>query len=679
MHRLARHSALLLLTTRLFAQTPTIRVDTREVDVDVTVVDAKGAPVLDLTRDDFTILDDGKPRAIESYSVVRDFPPISALPSTSPLHLPVSVPAGPVTPAEGASHSTAILLDQVNAFFEDAASARGKVLSLMAKLPPDERVAIYVIARRQDLVLLHDYTTDHELLRKTLAEWTPVGMNPEQLSTFPYTQDAARNYYVPGLPPPIVPPQSATSSPPGGAAPAFDPSSELDLMWRQNSEQARTSFQKLAEQLAQVPGRKTLFWITQTFPATYMTGINKFGWDKTITALNRANVAVNVVDTRGLLTCPPAACAVNDPTRGTFTTMRQVAERTGGKAWIGRNDMDDAILEGIVASRAVYSLRFTLRDAERDNRFHSIKVKVARPGVDLFYRQGYSSETSGASAPSTDLVAGKIEGKDLEVRVAASSTVPLDAAVQLPWFYAGTNRATVHLALEMTPTGMTFEKSLSGLRGRFQIVGIAVRPDGREAARFAEAIDIDVEDQQHADAFIRTPWRYRHDFQLAAGMYTLNLSVGLGQAAPTTKSIPMTIASWKPSDAAISAIAFSAETSGVTGTRNALVAGGKQFLVSPSARFHASDRVYFYAEIYAPSPETVSLQVRVLDRETAAVKSNTGPVSVANYVVPGSTSIPFATALPISQLARGAYTLELTASQAASPETQVRAANFDIF
>ncbi len=48
-------------------QTPTIRVETRLVNVTVNVVDAKGAPVAGLGREDFQIVEDGKPQKIAVF------------------------------------------------------------------------------------------------------------------------------------------------------------------------------------------------------------------------------------------------------------------------------------------------------------------------------------------------------------------------------------------------------------------------------------------------------------------------------------------------------------------------------------------------------------------------------------------------------------------------------------
>jgi VWFA-related protein len=56
------------------AQTPVIQVDVREVLVSATVSTRAGAPVQNLRREDFTILDQGQPREIHSFWRETDLP-----------------------------------------------------------------------------------------------------------------------------------------------------------------------------------------------------------------------------------------------------------------------------------------------------------------------------------------------------------------------------------------------------------------------------------------------------------------------------------------------------------------------------------------------------------------------------------------------------------------------------
>ena len=53
------------------AQTPSIQVDVREVLVSASVSTRDGAPVQDLRREDFTLLDQGQPREIHSLPISR--------------------------------------------------------------------------------------------------------------------------------------------------------------------------------------------------------------------------------------------------------------------------------------------------------------------------------------------------------------------------------------------------------------------------------------------------------------------------------------------------------------------------------------------------------------------------------------------------------------------------------
>src|SRR5437879_7256931 len=62
---------------------PVVRVTTRLVQVSVIVQDKKGEPVTDLTRDDFTLLDQGQPQIVRTFAV------------KSLLQLPAPQPAPP--------------------------------------------------------------------------------------------------------------------------------------------------------------------------------------------------------------------------------------------------------------------------------------------------------------------------------------------------------------------------------------------------------------------------------------------------------------------------------------------------------------------------------------------------------------------------------------------------------
>jgi VWFA-related protein len=455
--------------------------ETRMVQIDVVVTDSHHKPVADLSKQDFTVTDNGKPRAIDIFSLNggtndgetgRDA-------STSPIAPPPVKPPSAALPPNVFSnrnagpphvpaHSTVILLDQVNAFFDDAGYARQQVMNLMGKLKPDERIALYVIARGRGLLVIQDYTTDHKLLLKNLSKYRPQGLAPLPVCAPVDVQDADR-HLVKCVPAPPFPPSAAPT--------LIETPQEKEFTWRENAEEARRSLQALAEHLALVPGRKSVYWVTQAFPARLMRDMND-AWDKTTTALNEANVGVNAVDSRGLMTCGEPFCHPRDAITGTITAMEQIAEKTGGKAYFNRNDLDGAIAEGMAASRITYTLAFYLAENERDNKFHILNVK-ARPGLQLFYRQGYY-------AGNVDLPDSSRDKGDLEsalLNQVNSAAVGITARVsQVP----GTPRGTLNMILNLDAGTLTLKAQASGWNGKAEETIVELDNSGNTLAKVSD-------------------------------------------------------------------------------------------------------------------------------------------------------------------------------------------------
>ncbi len=639
----------ILLTAALQAQVPApvvLKAETREVLVEVTVTDSKGAPVTNLTKDDFALTDNGKPRVIEGISTNHDYRAISALPGT--LHL-ANGGSGPNSTAPAAiGHSSAIILDEVNTFFEDAAQARAYVHDLLQKVPPDERIALYAIVRRKGLVLLQDYTTDRDLLRIAIAQYRPGNMLP--------TPDIGNRFDQP--------------MPPYSARPATR--DEALEMWHRNSDDVRLSFQSLAEQLALIPGRKSIFWITNALPPAIMKELSlDIGWDKTTAALNKANVAVNAIDSRGLY-------RGSNPVTGTIGTMIKISEATGGKAYYNRNDLDGAIAEGITAARASYTLRFHLGDDERDNIFHTLKVTVpTRPGLELFYRKGYDS---GGNPASGDLLAARIDGQSLEIRAATTDTPTLKPSAQLSWFYTGKDQANVILSMDLPDD--------AGLHGPIEVLGIASLPAGGDAARFSDTVNL-----KQADTSAHTPWHYQHQFTVAAGTYIFRLTIGAGPDAFGKLELPLTVDPWNGATFTIASLALSTEARAINSfssldaldpeAHTPLTLAGKQFVPVSAASFPKPEHLYLYTELTDPAlatskPPTVKVQIRLLDKSTGDVKLDTGMAGIPAYVHAGNQLIPFATSLPISPLSPGPYRLEVRASHSSGPDSPVRSLDFEL-
>ncbi len=408
MHRCLITACLLLPTISLFAQdqnNPTIRVTTRLVQVNV-VVHKKGEPVADLKKEDFTILDKGKPQKVAVFAVDS----IDTHPKAWPA-LPPNIFSNRLQRADTPTSTTVILFDGLNTRFQDQAYARKQIVKFLGEIQPHDRVALYLLGG--NLRILHDFTNNSEHLTQALAKYR--GQISSEL-------DAAD-------PAPV------------------DPTGNDDLdQFLANSNQVISDFynvnkanftldamEAIAHHLASLPGRKNLVWVSGGFPFTLGLEPEDFSLDhpnrehrtfneettRVARAMNDANIAIYPVDARGLMVDPRMSASVRGTSaRGgvqapkiffppNLDTMEILAERTGGKAFYNTNDLTSAVRNAVNDARVTYTLGFYPDSGDWDGKFHDIKVKVDRPGVDVRYRKGFVAFT--AQTPSEKEIKAEIK------------------------------------------------------------------------------------------------------------------------------------------------------------------------------------------------------------------------------------------------------------------------------
>ena len=159
-------------------------------------------------------------------------------------------------------------------------------------------------------------------------------------------------------------------------------------------------------------------------------------------AASRNNVAIYAVDPRGLATNEfgiDQNIGMQLDTKylsSTMNTLRQLSEESDGRAIVNRNDLLPAMKQIVRDSSAYYLLGYTSTVAASDGKFHEIRVRVKRPGVQVRSRKGYwaltASDVQRATAP-----ARPERPKAVETALAAITT-PARARLVRTWI--GTER-----------------------------------------------------------------------------------------------------------------------------------------------------------------------------------------------------------------------------------------------
>ena len=103
-------------------------------------------------------------------------------------------------------------------------------------------------------------------------------------------------------------------------------------------------------------------------------------------------------------------------------SLRVLAENTDGRAIVNRNDLAAGMKQIIRDSSAYYLVGYNSTQAPQDGKFHEIKVRVRRPGVQVRARRGYWAYTAEDVKRA---VAGPKPGPAPEITKALNSIAPM--------------------------------------------------------------------------------------------------------------------------------------------------------------------------------------------------------------------------------------------------------------
>lgn len=403
---------------------PALRASVQLVVVDVVVTDKDHKPVHGLKLSDFTLTEDGKQQAIghfEEHTALTpaDAAKLQALPKLPPGIFTNYSPA----PANGAV--TLLLLDALNTPWADQAFVRQQLLKFLEQVSPGTRIAIFGLTSR--LTILQSFTTDPALLKavldKKLASTSfllddAVGGSGTHDSIADRMEDSTDR---------LMNMDNSTFAEMVANVRQMD-AQQQSFQLQQRAQFTLDAMSQIARYLSGIPGRKNLIWLSGSFPINIlpdMTGIkNPFAvvatsedeFRETVDLLAKSQVAVYPIDARGVMTSPifhattsrnygPNPKRMNQDNNKFFSdtsqehgTMTEMAQATGGRAFVNTNGLAHAVESAIDEGSNFYTLSYTPANQARDGEFRRIKVQVAQKEVNLSYRQGYYAKTEKQAA-----------------------------------------------------------------------------------------------------------------------------------------------------------------------------------------------------------------------------------------------------------------------------------------
>jgi VWFA-related protein len=378
--------------------------------VRVVVRDEHGKVVDSLKKEDFLLFDNRKPQTISTFSL--DTPASHVVPVVAVSDQP-DTDSQQKTPSAAAAlpqRFVALLFDDVHLAMEDALSSRVAASKIFDALAPSDRVAIYTSSGQ----FTQEFTSDHELLKKSLDRITPRPLAGDSLvhdcpDISYYQADLMVNKNDPQAL--AVAAQDALQCAFGGDQTQLAQATNLANATAQRTLNAGDAssdfvyrhFEDTLRRLASMPGQRKLVFISPGFVISTLLAERVDIIDRS----NRAGIVIDTLDARGLYTPDIggdiASPSVDSPQtigyKASFRLQAQSAQSeiladlalgTGGNFYHNRNDLDVALREAVAAPAASYLLGFSPQNLKLNGSFHTIKVSLAnKQKFNLQARRGY--------------------------------------------------------------------------------------------------------------------------------------------------------------------------------------------------------------------------------------------------------------------------------------------------
>jgi VWFA-related protein len=626
-------------------QQPTFRTGINFVRVDVIVSDKSGNPVGDLKQTDFEVLEDGKPQAVETFRLVK-------IDASAPVETQRTIQSRADEETAAADEDARIFvffLDDYHVRLGNSMASRKPMMEFIQNnLAPRDLVAVMYPMTPLDAVSL---TRDHQSIVRMLERFEGRKFNYEPRN---YTEERYAQY----------------------------PAEVVERIRRQVT---LSALEGLSIKLGALrEGRKAIVLISEGFtsvlppqlrdPIASMpgfgnparrnpnAGVGSTTEDRAdfmgqvdiqqemrdvFNAANRSNTAIYAVDPRGLASGEfdinenVGLQRSNDSLRQTQDTLRVLADETDGRAIVNRNDLARAMKQIVTDSSAYYLLGYNSTQAPQDGKFHEIKVRVKRSGVQVRSRKGYWALTA---AEATHAVAPPKPGPPPAVNKAlASIAEPSRGRLVRTW--VGTSPG------EGGKTRVTFVwepiPAVPGVRRETAsyVALIAAAPDGETYFR-GRVPEADPPAGSTGPATV--------SFDVPPGRLQLRMAItGAGNGAALDNDDREVVIP----DLTLHEMLLPTPRLHVARSGREYQTLIKDMAAVPTANreFRRTDRLILRATPIAPGGTTVTVASRLLNRQ--GQKMVDLPVTAAT-----AAAAPYVVDLPLSSLAPGEYLLEVSAT-----------------
>ena len=425
--------------------------------VNVDVRDKNGQPVKNLKASDFQVLEDGKPQEIQKFlfeevaptkaiinattlaaasknkgevAITMAAPKPAAAAAAKPAETDdatkkaIDADAGPLTSDEVAGHRIWVLLFDTSSMQPDDVqrAVDSAIKWSNDRMSPSDLVAVLTVSSQ--VQALQDFTNDK----------TKVVASLKQLSAADGTASAATDVDAS-----TMASDETTTTAAATDATVDESAQAIDSF---NNDVRLRAIKTVCERLKDIQQKKAMMY--------WSAGMQRNGTDNQVElrsmeqSCNRANVAIDTMDARGLQAVPPGGTGRSGSRGGVnafngrnvasqFTqlasqqeTLQAMAADTGGEAFVDSNDFGEAFDKVEKAISSYYVLGYSSTNPNMDGRWRRIDVKLV-PKIDakMDAKKGYYADRDFTHTAKEDREQQLLDQLDLPI---PSTDVPMFAS-----------------------------------------------------------------------------------------------------------------------------------------------------------------------------------------------------------------------------------------------------------
>jgi VWFA-related protein len=674
MYRLAATVFLTLCLAGQQQEITTFKTTTKLVVVDVFVRAKNGKTIDTLKKEDFTVLENGKPQEIAIFEFQRisdekaEPAALEARPAVSAAAPAIAARANVINVQSAGrvqykdKRLLVLFFDFSSMQPQEQIRAQQSALKFLGEqMTASDMVAIMTLGATVQVA--QDFTADRDRLTQVIKSFH-IGESSE-LAIEADTGDANSGEYT-------------------GAAFIAD-ETEFNIF---NTDRKLAGLETAVRMLAPLPEKKALVYFSAGIPKTGVENHSQL--ESTVNAAIRANVSFYPIDARGLVALAPGGDASKAIPRGSqvFTgqaittqktkfndaqeTLFTLADDTGGKALLDSNDLTLGIQQAHSDLGSYYVIGYYDSNPVADGKFRRVQVNVPKQyAAQLDYRNGYFAGKEFSKSTSSDK-----ERQLQEALVLGDPVTDLPMALEINYFRLVGDHYFVPVAVKIAGSEIALSRRGAGDTTELDFVGQVTDAKGGIKGSVRDTIKVKVSEGpaqlaskniQYDTGFTLSPGKYRLKFlareNQGGKMGTFETDFVVPNLNADSKGLRVSSVVWSGQRQAV-AEAIGAGANQKLLVNHPLVRDGQKLIPSITRALSTKQNLFVYFEVYDPAQQSGAKTARVVAEVTFYRQGRkafeSAPVQLSALSPNRAGTMPVQFQVPLTSLKPGRYTCQVS-------------------